>query len=203
MRGEHVPGGVRAFLLPGSSPRARGTQDRGEHASRAIMSAWGGGSSPRARGTRRVTPHRQARNRFIPACAGNTCTCGWRMPARTVHPRVRGEHNDCRLGRCPLAGSSPRARGTPTCPIAGRLTLRFIPACAGNTVRQPPAPRPPPVHPRVRGEHDVWAPRRHCWRGSSPRARGTHQPRLSPGQRERFIPACAGNTDRTPPGRQR
>ena len=88
--------------------------------------------------------------RFIPACAGNTL--------RTRHQQR------------PDAGSSPPVRGTPTAALPGnavepvhprlcgehRVSLRFIPACAGNT-----------------GLADL----RNASSGSSPPVRGTQVPR--------------------------
>ena len=132
--------------------------------------------------------------RFIPACAGNTAAISTFRRARTVHPRVRGEHRWRFRRASSLAGSSPRARGTLCSLVCWSAPRRFIPACAGNTARTI-RPRPwATVHPRVRGEH--------CWStlisaqvyGSSPRARGTL--RTAPASRRacRFIPACAGNT---------
>ncbi len=112
-----------------------------------------------------------------------------------VHPRMRGEHTSKHAIRpaSQSTGSSPHARGTraivlgeggpsdakslrfiPAC--AGNTALsrcaaldRFIPACAGNTRRA--AVTTVAVHPRMRGEHA--ARRRPRCRGSSPHARGT------------------------------
>ncbi|KUG30019.1 hypothetical protein ASZ90_000085 [hydrocarbon metagenome] len=94
----------------------------------------------------------------------------------------------------PLAGSSPRARGTP-----GRLERmsredRIIPASAGNTPSLLSCPRQRSDHPRERGEHSSpWA-NASPGSGSSPRARGTHLPPAVHSVRVRIIPASAGNT---------
>ena len=73
------------------------------------------------------------------------------------------------------------------------VTIRFIPACAGNAIRRAAPKLYQPVHPRIRGERrrvreDAYDPT-----GSSPHTRGT----LPHGQtrrfRARFIPAYAGN----------
>ncbi len=72
--------------------------------------------------------------RFIPACAGNTLTDQlWplRIP---VHPRVCGEHSVPQTPRQPAAGSSPRVRGTHRVGAQDAPFVRFIPACAGNTI---------------------------------------------------------------------
>jgi len=156
------------------------------------------------------------RQRFIPACAGNTASafllrlspsgssphargtltsiasiCG----ACTVHPRMRGEHYRC-LYRCLYrSGSSPHARGTHI-----NSFIRYY--CWL-------------VHPRMRGEHRNIRKAKREVTGSSPHARGTPplalilhchssvHPRMR-GEHGRhiedfytglrFIPACAGNT---------
>ena len=132
------------------------------------------GSSPRVRGTRRHPAIVKARLRFIPACAGNTCTRGAPRRRISVHPRVCGEH--ARVPKVVTAsrGSSPRVRGTRTTCGDGVAPSRFIPACAGNTAAGFSAPGEATVHPRVCGEH------------------------IRDGRAcvffRRFIPACAGNT---------
>ena len=153
------------------------------------------GSSPRVRGTRLVV--------------------GFVWPRRSVHPRVCGELGN----RAPVAldvdGSSPRVRGTPARRMLGVLSVRFIPACAGNSAPIPTRRRPPPVHPRVCGElahrrnapmsRDRFIPacagnsyrddaRSEPMDGSSPRVRGTQPPFLRRRLPFRFIPACAGNS---------
>ena len=92
-------------------------------------------------------------------------------------------------------GSSPRVRGTLGVNTLAAISDRFIPACAGNTTGGYLFDFPPPVHPRVCGEHRYFLPARITLSGSSPRVRGT--PLRNPvfPQPRRFIPACAGNTD--------
>ena len=155
------------------------------------------------------------RQRFIPACAGNS------------HARHhRREHQ---------RGSSPRVRGTHTRKAQAKLDGRFIPACAGNSTNcasmagmksvhprvcgelvhahhhhrqtagssprvrgtrccSSAATQPTPVHPRVCGElkHVAYCYSRYI--GSSPRVRGTPVCRATRTCFDRFIPACAGNS---------
>ena len=106
---------------------------------------------------------------------------------------MRGERELTKDQNSKINGSSPHARGTPEAARAADSYGRFIPACAGNAFPGPPAPAPPAVHPRMRGERYVWMKYVSATNGSSPHARGTHgspQPCSLPG---RFIPACAGN----------
>ena len=91
-------------------------------------------------------------------------------------------------------GSSPRARGTRKHSVRPCLFLRFIPACAGNTVCAESSFAPISVHPRVRGEHLGNTPKALAMYGSSPRARGTLLTGIPGAGKTRFIPACAGNT---------
>jgi hypothetical protein len=124
---------------------------------------------------------------------------------------VRGEHPQAKSVFVSKTGSSPRARGTPARAARRAVSIRFIPACAGNT---PSIPAFSAVHPRVRGEHKLIQGSSHDLNGSSrvrgehvsftiyeqsdygssPRARGTRAEELRAGHRRRFIPACAGNT---------
>ena len=168
VRGEHNHAGVEQTPYHGSS------RVRGEHVSRRDSGINVAGSSPRARGTHLVDVELIGQHRFIPACAGNT---GWRSPAaptKSVHPRVRGEHEEVHPMLEADDGSSPRARGTPGFEPCHPIPGRFIPACAGNTAVRQARGSSRPVHPRVRGEHG-----------------GRLQRAIPAG---RFIPACAGNT---------
>jgi len=70
------------------------------------------GSSPRVRGTRCSATRRRNSGRFIPACAGNTDCADNTQNAKSVHPRVCGEHDTSTSRSSYPAGSSPRVRGT-------------------------------------------------------------------------------------------
>ena len=167
---------------------------RGEHGRRQSCTFARCGSSPRARGTQPKTAWAQPKPRFIPACAGNTAASHNNGTGITVHPRVRGEHTlTSAAGRGP-DGSSPRARGTPFAQKEAVKKIRFIPACAGNTMRMVNMSESSTVHPRVRGEHSPTVQATVYLFGSSPRARGTRHTIASNGSFDRFIPACAGNT---------
>ena len=182
----------------GSSVHPRG---RGGH---PVTSAFGGlfsGSSPRTRGTRRRFPRGGEVSRFIPADAGDTSPLGTKIMARAVHPRGRGGHPGVIAAEPTADGSSPRTRGTRPDRGSRSMTVRFIPADAGDTVRACNQSSRPTVHPRGRGGHI--ASRVSCVYGcgSSPRTRGTRRVPRAGGRRGRFIPADAGDT--TPRARPR
>ena len=110
---------------------------RGEHACAAVKSYTFDGSSPPARGTRATANARRVKMRFIPACAGNTACTRPNAGQEPVHPRLRGEHISCSRMRLKASGSSPPARGTRAATGKSVTSLRFIPACAGNTIEFP------------------------------------------------------------------
>ena len=169
----------------------------GEHLNCAFHTSTVCGSSPRVRGTRALLAQGFSRHRFIPACAGNTWG-GRAGPSRfPVHPRVCGEHQLSIIAAVGVPGSSPRVRGTPRRSKAHADVVRFIPACAGNTLRAAHRADIRPVHPRVCGEHEVRYYPKRGGAGSSPRVRGTRTRRADHDPARRFIPACAGNTLRT------
>ncbi len=105
-----------------------------------------------------------------------------------------GEHKTNKRTSCGATGSSPRVRGTHQEFKHDGNPVRFIPACAGNTLRPRPGLLPPAVHPRVCGEHVVIFVGGALYAGSSPRVRGTLHGRVDTDKTFRFIPACAGNT---------
>ena len=152
------------------------------------------GSSPRVRGTPTSTTRMGSRCRFIPACAGNSRPRRPSRRGRPVHPRVCGELPRERKARGALVGSSPRVRGTRRHADAGPDSLRFIPACAGNSQLPPSKLSTMSVHPRVCGELRARGLRAAAGLGSSPRVRGTPHRRSAEGSLWRFIPACAGNS---------
>ena len=112
-----------------------------------------------------------------------------------VYPRWRGEHHyhpHFGIKRC---GLSPLARGTLWYLCLLPVSVRFIPAGAGNTSNYQPARKFTSVYPRWRGEHiskDYW---REVDNGLSPLARGTLLDIPEHCADLRFIPAGAGNTN--------
>ena len=171
---------------------------RGEHIWLRCAAVVHEGSSPHARGTRRMLYLIRLPKGIIPACAGNTVGSSQDSLACRDHPRMRGEHCSNRSFSSPCQGSSPHARGTHSGSPWVPLDQGIIPACAGNTwsrCRAHPSRRD---HPRMRGEHLSTCSVTSAKKGSSPHARGTlvtgADVVLFPG----IIPACAGNTVRTP-----
>ena len=83
--------------------------------------------------------------------------------------------------------------------VSGDCTRRrrFIPACAGNARSLKILAIRPAVHPRVCRERRSVVRGENRISGSSPRVQGTRRPRGIVPRRHRFIPACAGNANRT------
>ena len=71
------------------------------------------GSSPRAWGTLMIDEVLTNILRFIPTCMGNADTTPDRSLAGSVHPHVHGERHSTLCPPSEIAGSSPRAWGTP------------------------------------------------------------------------------------------
>ena len=108
--------------------------------------------------------------------------------------RACGEHLTQTFLVYMITGSSPRLRGTPEVYGDAIVSVRFIPAPAGNTAIRRGAGFCQPVHPRACGEHPGAARTTSPVSGSSPRLRGTHVNPVRDRAAERFIPAPAGNT---------
>ena len=168
LRGELFPFHSATYVQPGSSPLARGTQNRCKHAFDD--------------------------DRFIPACAGNSKMKTYEIPLNSVHPRLRGELRVCKLLLDFGFGSSPLARGTQICCLITSTDTRFIPACAGNSRSNFSFGSSMSVHPRLRGELLLTTTYTIDKHGSSPLARGTLEKITSDAIYARFIPACAGNS---------
>ena len=173
----------------GSSPRVRGTRVAivdcdgevrfipacaGNSSSRRYFVRGSSGSSPRVRGTPTAWPRRTSAARFIPACAGNSRARPAPGSLAPVHPRVCGELASRASTPAASNGSSPRVRGTPQERFDPPPAVRFIPACAGNSIAGNGT------------QLNV--------NGSSPRVRGTRHLVHRDRDLVRFIPACAGNS---------
>ena len=78
------------------------------------------GSSPRARGTELPDIRAKSRSRFIPACAGNGSGVSTPPRSSTVHPRVRGERTSFQLDR--LHQDITSVRLTPCPPFGSKST---------------------------------------------------------------------------------
>ena len=199
-----------AFLLVGSSPRARGALTR--HVANdidvGIIPACAGSTQslliqgvirqdhPRVRGEHPGSSGMLFKDSWIiPACAGSTNRGRpTRRPLRD-HPRVRGEHRVSAQVVDENAGSSPRARGAHGSQRSQPPYTGIIPACAGSTFFSRGSVGGRRDHPRVRGEHHLLPGMSRLSGGSSPRARGA--PARTRIIRPVFgiIPACAGSTE--------
>ena len=115
---------------------------RGEHTMCLCRRPTTLGSSPHARGTRNEALRRRICFGIIPACAGNTELDRNSAMNGRDHPRMRGEHCSWIYHEIGYRGSSPHARGTLANDPQAGPTVRIIPACAGNTLRNPNNPNP-------------------------------------------------------------
>ena len=154
----------------------------------------GAGSSPLARGLQDRRRAAAVAAGIIPARAGFTGGSGHRTGSGTDHPRSRGVYCNG-LGKLENAGgSSPLARGLRVPIHPDRLERRIIPARAGFTPRRRPCGAGCADHPRSRGVYTwplvLWA--KSC--GSSPLARGLPPSRRGRDPEARIIPARAGFT---------
>ena len=111
-----------------------------------------------------------------------------------VYPRWRGELDRTASVVSSGSGLSPLARGTPSACNSASLSVRFIPAGAGNTYKTRTHPPRGAVYPRWRGEHSAYFRRKPYEYGLSPLARGTPRQKVNAAKNERFIPAGTGNT---------
>ena len=136
-----------------------------------------------------------ARNRIIPAHAGQTRPQVPALGAITDHPRACGANKYpmiCHVGRF---GSSPRMRGKPGALNVPHSSSRIIPAHAGQTLRCCCRRCDIPDHPRACGANNPDCDRVVQDAGSSPRMRGKLGFGSTRQCRPRIIPAHAGQTD--------
>ena len=116
----------------GDHPRMRGEHARETNAATATR-----GSSPHARGAQNKHLIGCVLQGIIPACAGSTNLAHILLNIRRDHPRMRGEHYTVATIFIILMGSSPHARGALSKSPLRWDGARIIPACAGSTPSTP------------------------------------------------------------------
>ena len=119
----------KPLQLPSDHPRACGANSA-LRPSNILQS----GSSPRMRGKRRCQLSQMARDRIIPAHAGQTTTVYGRYFGPSDHPRACGANMLSPPTFTVTSGSSPRMRGKRGGFGASVSCPRIIPAHAGQTV---------------------------------------------------------------------
>ena len=111
------------------------------------------GSSPLSRGILYLVGRVNARDRIIPALAGNTEKTLWTPPCSPDHPRSRGEYYASEWVNATTEGSSPLSRGILGHDPLTRTPHGIIPALAGNTAFDENVIPDLTDHPRSRGEY--------------------------------------------------
>ena len=128
----------------------------------------------------RGTPYRawaeRDANRIIPAHAGNSSRGRGSAAFDSDHPRACGELWELLANLSLESGSSPRMRGTHLPSLDEEVSLRIIPAHAGNSWTTSPRWRLDSDHPRACGELLKTRAGFRPGIGSSPRMRGTRLP---------------------------
>ena len=108
---------------------------RGELEISAVMLFALSGSSPLTRGTRQGQCPNSGTHWFIPAYAGNSVNHLIFQEKQPVHPRLRGELTSYVIKNVYKNGSSPLTRGTRSKFYPIYRYHRFIPAYAGNSLK--------------------------------------------------------------------
>ena len=175
--------------LPGAHPRSRG-----ENPYTASPEQDPKGSSPLTRGKLRAALDSEPHSGLIPAHAGKTPGAARRWTEPTAHPRSRGENISSGKSALPTNGSSPLTRGKRREPVSRLLARWLIPAHAGKTKAAARCERPPPAHPRSRGENGCSRLLTPHLIGSSPLTRGKPRMRDRATPDRGLIPAHAGKT---------
>ena len=152
----------------------------------------GRGLSPRVRGNRFDNGRAAHLAGSIPACAGEPRKDIQQSPPTGVYPRVCGGTPPPPPEYCPLLGLSPRVRGNPAVVRSSVITMRSIPACAGEPRYGRRTRRSIRVYPRVCGGTVSSGIPRATGGGLSPRVRGNRNHGGNRGDRQGSIPACAG-----------
>ena len=173
----------------GDHPRSRGV-----YVTRQVRAVVVVGSSPLARGLRRDRGQHVPQGGIIPARAGFTQTQITRVIGAGDHPRSRGVYSSIGSAISGGIGSSPLARGLRHADLGVDLGRRIIPARAGFTSRSARPSPDPSDHPRSRGVYVRTCPLIQKGNGSSPLARGLRGEALLSVGRSGIIPARAGFT---------
>ena len=168
----------------------------GEHCGEHSASFGVLGSSPHVRGAHGIHPQNLPTLGIIPACAGSTIAFTVVITAARDHPRMCGEHIIRATKGHKREGSSPHVRGARHAMTSWFRLQGIIPACAGSTRVMVIPSEPTRDHPRMCGEHALWADTAANCAGSSPHVRGALLHQLIAGHRAGIIPACAGSTVR-------
>ena len=152
------------------------------------------GSSPLARGLQQRGASAGQPSRIIPARAGFTSWGTYPSATTWDHPRSRGVYWGDPKGVRGPTGSSPLARGLHDRHVGELGANRIIPARAGFTSCPAPWAAYQQDHPRSRGVYRVGQQVPTVGFGSSPLARGLRRLHRNPHQGSGIIPARAGFT---------
>ena len=182
------------------SPSTDHPRSRGVYQADQLHHQHGLGSSPLARGLRVRLTGRIVVVRIIPARAGFTARRRSPGAAPPDHPRSRGVYSWPPAIWGGGRGSSPLARGLPEWYEQMRAGAGIIPARAGFTVMPRSITAALKDHPRSRGVYPTRTAARRPAHGSSPLARGLHEPLGGRGGPVGIIPARAGFTLLVPDG---
>ena len=144
------------------------------------------------RGNPVVRRRGDARQRSIPAHAGEPCGDRARRLPAVVYPRACGGTSQETTPASPGVGLSPRMRGNHRGRARAVRRLRSIPAHAGEPRRGRSRRRPVRVYPRACGGTSSLSMFAHSIAGLSPRMRGNPLSCCSTTERWGSIPAHAG-----------
>ena len=150
------------------------------------------GLSPRVRGNLAPTLLTVTNLRSIPACAGEPLPNQILPRALKVYPRVCGGTVTDIEAICNVMGLSPRVRGNRYNFSPDKISVRSIPACAGEPAITAAGHLLARVYPRVCGGTSDAASHVPDVAGLSPRVRGNPEAAAEVSFNARSIPACAG-----------
>ena len=154
--------------------------------------ATGTGLSPRGRGNRRQVLPPGVCVGSIPAWAGEPGPRRKGPRRKGVYPRVGGGTRSGSWLQPRMSGLSPRGRGNPRMRGRAELSLRSIPAWAGEPTEAAVRSGSTRVYPRVGGGTRISGAASIPCSGLSPRGRGNPLQRYALSERFGSIPAWAG-----------